>query len=170
MVMSAILIGKLYKIQSASLCVYVPVISRSEPGQWLRQLHTTKSRNTSNRLLLQNIIENNIRFFNQKHIPHKYSTFTRAVSTNTPFDQQGNERKPDHQLDPVKQGAWRKAVNIIKSFVNGMKQLISDVKKARQIKRENGGFKLSGTSPLIKPGDKVNLDDVRFMYKVQLLH
>ena len=169
MVMSAILIGKLYKIQSASLCVYVPVISRSEPGQWLRQLHTTQSRNTSNRLLLQNIVENNIRFFNQKHIPHKYSTFMRAVSTNTPFDQQGNERKPDHQLDPVKQGAWRKAVNIIKSFVNGMKQLISDVKKARQIRRENGGFKLSGTS-LIKPGDKVTLDDVRFMYKVQLLH
>ena len=94
----------------------------------------------------------------------------RAVSTNTPFDQQGNERKPDNQLDPVKQGVWRKAVNIIKSFVNGMKQLISDVKKVRQIKRENGGFKLSGTSPLIKPGDKVTLDGVRFMYKVQLLH
>lgn len=63
---------------------------------------------------------------------------------------------------------WRYAVTVVKSFIQGMRLIIVDVKKVRQLKRQTGGFKISGEAPVIEAGEinKVTWEDIHFINKV----
>lgn len=59
---------------------------------------------------------------------------------------------------------WRYIVSVVKSFVQGMKLLIKDAKKARYTNKD--GLKFDGVRPHLPSSSTVKLEDLRFIYKV----
>ena len=60
---------------------------------------------------------------------------------------------------------WRYIVTVVKSFVQGMKLLIRDVKEARRLGRN--GLKLDGIRPHPPPESMITWKDLRFIDKVR---
>ncbi|XP_011403447.1 PREDICTED: LETM1 domain-containing protein 1-like [Amphimedon queenslandica] len=58
---------------------------------------------------------------------------------------------------------WKYIVTVVKSFVQGMKLLIKDVKEARRLRRN--GLKLDGTRPRPPPESTITWEDLRFIDK-----
>ena len=95
--------------------------------------------------------------------PSDLNTSTKpAADKNTQEVQSG-----ENSGGALKRG-WRYAVTVVKSFVQGMRLIIADIKKVRQLKRQMGGFKISGEAPVIEAGEinKVTWEDIQFINKV----
>jgi hypothetical protein len=68
------------------------------------------------------------------------------------------------RVGAVKRG-WRYAVQVVRSFVQGMKLLIADGKNVRQLKKKMKGLKIDGQ----KPHDDVTSitwKELRFVHKL----
>lgn len=59
-------------------------------------------------------------------------------------------------------------MTVVKSFVQGMKLLIKDVKEARRLRRN--GLKLDGIRPHPPPESTMTWEDLRFIDKVTIIN
>ena len=75
-----------------------------------------------------------------------------------------NERNASVGEESFLKTKWRYIVSVVKSFVQGMKLLIKDAKKARYTNKD--GLKFDGVRPHLPSSSTVKLEDLRFIYKV----
>lgn len=90
------------------------------------------------------------------------------ASTKPAVDENTQEVQSGKNSGGVLKRGWRYAVTVVKSFIQGMRFIIADVKKVRQLKRQMGGFKISREAPVIESGEinKATWEDIHFINKV----